>query len=83
MALKGLDHDPPECLEVVVHAELAHPPDCAVQDGVDVSAGRFAGCSGHGSGSCLDPTFLSNEMRPRFHSPVPSVLDHEVVAVDL
>ena len=69
MALMGLDHDPPECLEVVVRAEQAHPPDCAVQDEVDVSLGRFAGCSGHGSGSYQDSTFLPNEMPPPFPLP--------------
>jgi hypothetical protein len=43
MALMGLDHDPPECLEVLVRAEHAHPPAWSVEDVVDVSAGRFAG----------------------------------------
>jgi hypothetical protein len=61
----GLGHDPLEGLEVVVRAKQAHPPNGAVQDVEDVSAERFAGCSGHGSGSSKDPTFLSNKMRLR------------------
>jgi hypothetical protein len=44
----GSDHEPPQGQEVVVRAEQAHPPDGAVQDVVDMAAGRSAGCPGHG-----------------------------------
>ena len=70
MTLMGLDHDPPECLEVLVRAEQPHPADRAVQDVVDLSSGRFAGCSWHGWGSYHYPKLLVKLAASLFPLPI-------------
>ena len=56
----GLDHDPPEGLEVHIREKESHPADGSVKDVVDLASGGSAGCPRHGFAAYHSLCPLSN-----------------------